>query len=65
MEGPPGKVGKECYLDLEFRAVTQVPEGRETVGHAGIWEMSISHKGSSKDWDPEMGLLRGCLRKTV
>ena len=36
------------------------PGGRETVGHAGIWEMSVSHKRSSKDWGPEMGLLMGC-----
>ena len=65
MRSPSGKMGKECYLDLGCGGVTQEPGGRETVGHAGIWEMSVSHKGSSKAWGPEVGLLMGCLRKSV
>ena len=65
MRGPSGKVGKECYLDWGCGGVTQGPGGHEAVGHAGVWEMSVSHKGSSKDWSPEMGLLMGCLQKAV
>ena len=65
MRSPSGKMGKEYYLDLGCGGVTQEPGGRETVGHAGIWEMSVSHKGSSKAWGPEVGLLMGCLRKSV
>ena len=63
MRSPSGKAGKRLLPEVWMSHPE--PGGRETVGHAGIWEMSVSHKGSSKDWGPEMGLLMGCLRKTV
>lgn len=70
MRGQSGKVGKECYLywGLEESCVwgdTEGPGGREAAGHSGIWGTSISYKGIRKDRGPEIGLLVGCLRKTV